>query len=125
MEKAFVMLTASRVDAGPVNQVAGALQQETRLYQGDQCVCVILCTFPPGSPEWEKWNAARTLDTQSLVRTDSVQSDAPKARRFAGWTCRSCGFVGFWHGIAHCGPLADDAPDEFAPRELPDGTILV
>ena len=107
MEKAFVMLTASRVDAGPVHQVAGALQQETRLYQGDECVCVILCTFPQGSPEWEKWNAGRTLDTQPTVRTDSVQSDVPPR---GAKTCGRCGFVGFWHGMAHCGPLADSPP---------------
>jgi hypothetical protein len=75
MSKAFVMLTAERVEAGPINQVAGALQQETRLFQDGQCVCVLLVTFPPGSPEWVKWTAARTLDTEPTVRTGSIQSD--------------------------------------------------
>ena len=60
--KAFVMLTASHVEAGPVRDVTGALQQETRLFDGDQCVCVLLVTFPPGSPEWVRWNQVRTLD---------------------------------------------------------------
>lgn len=111
MEKAFVMLTASRVEAGPINAIAGALQQETRLFQGDQCVCVILVTFPPGSPEWEKWNAGRTLDAMPAVRPDSVASDAPPR---GAWTCRVCGFVGFWEGIAHCGPLSEQS--DAAPR---------
>jgi hypothetical protein len=76
MTKAFVMLTADRVEPGPVAQVAGALQQETRLFENGQCVCVLLVTFPPGSPEWEKWQAARTLDSAPAVRTDSIRSDA-------------------------------------------------
>ena len=79
MSKAFVMLTAERVEAGEVHPVAGALQQETRLYQDGQCVCVLLVTFPPGSPEWMKWASARTLDGLPTVRSDSVQSDAVDA----------------------------------------------
>ena len=63
--KAFVMLTASRIEAGPVRDVGGALQQETRLFDGDQCVCVLLVTFPPGSPEWIKGHLIRTLDSQA------------------------------------------------------------
>lgn len=74
--KAFVMLTASHVETGPVKSVAGALQQETRLFDGDQCVCVLLVTFPIGSPQWVKWNRIRTLDGMPAHRTDSVQSDA-------------------------------------------------
>lgn len=62
MSKAFVTLAAERVAVGPVKQVAGAVQQETRLFHGGECVCVLLVTFPPGSPEWMKWAAARTLD---------------------------------------------------------------
>jgi len=62
MKQAFIALTADRAEAGPIRQVAGAVQQETRLFQGDQCVCVLLVTFPPGSPEWERWHSARTLD---------------------------------------------------------------
>jgi hypothetical protein len=61
--KAFVTLAAERVVAGPVQEVAGAVQQETRLFQGGECVCVLLVTFPPGSPEWMKWAAGRTLDS--------------------------------------------------------------
>lgn len=76
MTKAFVMLNASRVDVGPMKEVAGAVQQETRLFDGEQCVCVLLVTFPPGSPEWMKWAAARTLDGMPTVRVDSVHSDA-------------------------------------------------
>lgn len=62
MAQAFIALTADRTEVGPLRQVAGALQQETRLYQGDQCVCKLLITFPPGSPEWERWSSGRTLD---------------------------------------------------------------
>ncbi len=78
MSKAFVMLTAERVEAGPVREVAGALQQETRLFQGDQCVCVLLVTYPPDSPEWVKWAAARTLDgmNKPLDSWSQAQVDA-------------------------------------------------
>lgn len=62
MTKAFVMLTGDRTETGPVRLVGGALQQETRIYQGEQCACVLLVTFPEGSPEWERYQAARTLD---------------------------------------------------------------
>ena len=79
MTKAFVMLTADRVEPGPVTQVAGALQQETRIFQNEQCVCVLLVTYPPGSPEWEKWQAARTLDGAPCVRVDSIHTDAAGA----------------------------------------------
>lgn len=79
MTTAFVMLTADRVEPGPVQQVAGALQQETRIFQGEQCVCVLLVTYPPGSPEWERWAAARTLDSLPAVRTESIRSDAAPA----------------------------------------------
>jgi hypothetical protein len=64
---AFVTLTADRIQAGPMAKVAGALQQETRLYQGTDCVCVLLVIFPPGSPEWMKWHARQTLDTRPVV----------------------------------------------------------
>ncbi len=62
MTQAFITLTADRVHTGPVQMVAGALQQETRLFQGDQFVCKLLVIYPPGSPEWMKWQARRTLD---------------------------------------------------------------
>ena len=62
MTSAFVTLTADRVQAGPVREVAGALQQETRLFMADDCVCVLLVTFPPGSPEWMRWAQRRSLD---------------------------------------------------------------
>jgi hypothetical protein len=73
--KAFVMLTASRVEAGPVRNVGGALQQETRLFDGDQCVCVLLVTFPPGSPEWIKGNQIRTLDSQATPPREGAGRD--------------------------------------------------
>ncbi|WP_290906281.1 hypothetical protein [Aquabacterium sp.] len=63
MTKAFISLTAERLKVGPLKEVAGALQQETRLFQGGECVCVLLVTYPAGSPEWMKWAAARTLDS--------------------------------------------------------------
>jgi hypothetical protein len=75
MTKAFVTLMAERVVAGPIKQVAGALQQETRLLQGGECVCVLLVTYPPGSPEWMKWAAARTLDSEP--RTLGMDPGAP------------------------------------------------
>jgi hypothetical protein len=61
---AFVTLTADRIQAGQMKQVAGALQQETLLFQDGQCVCKLLVVYPPGSPEWMKWHARRTLDSQ-------------------------------------------------------------
>lgn len=77
--KAFLMLNATRVEAGPVREVAGALQQESRLFDGDHCVCVLLVTFPPGSPAWESFHAGRTLDSMPSVRNDSICSDAQEA----------------------------------------------
>ena len=79
-KNAFVMVTGSRMDVGPVQYIAGALQQEIRVFSGDQCVCVVLATFPAGSPEWEKYHAqGRALDGMPPVRQDSVQSDAAPA----------------------------------------------
>jgi hypothetical protein len=62
MSQAFVTLTADRLQVGEMTKVAGALQQETRLFQEGQCVCKLLVVFPPGSPEWMKWHARQTLD---------------------------------------------------------------
>lgn len=76
MTKAFVMLAADHMEAGPMQQVTGALQQETRLYQNGECVCVLLVTFPVGSPEWQRWSDSRTLDGMPSVRSDSILSDA-------------------------------------------------
>lgn len=64
MTKAFVMLTADQVQTGELRLVGGALQQEVRLQHGGQCVCVLLVTYPQGSPEWERWHSTRTLDGQ-------------------------------------------------------------
>lgn len=75
MTKAFVMLSATHVDVGPMKEMTGAIQQETRLYDGEQCVCTLLVTYPAGSPEWEKHQRTRTLDGLSAVRNDSIQSD--------------------------------------------------
>lgn len=75
MTKACLMLTASRVDVEPLNQIAGALQQVTRFYEGDQCTCVLLVTFPPGSPAWDQWMASRALDGMPPMRPHSIQSD--------------------------------------------------
>jgi hypothetical protein len=77
-KQAFVMLTASRVEHGEIRQVAGALQQETRLYgDGEQCVCVLLVTYPAGSPEWERWAAAgRAVDgAPKGPQLNSISSD--------------------------------------------------
>jgi hypothetical protein len=79
MSKAFVTLMAERVVVGPVKQVAGALQQETRLFQDGECVCVLLVTFPPGSPEWMKWAAARTLDGMGKPLDSRTQSQVDSA----------------------------------------------
>ncbi len=64
-KQAVIVLQADRVVPGPITYFGGVLQQETRLFQGDECACVLLLTFPTGSPEWEKWHAARTLDAQA------------------------------------------------------------
>lgn len=59
---AFITLAAERVEPGPVRWVGDVLQQETRLFVGGECVCVLLVSYPPGSPEWVKAQALRTLD---------------------------------------------------------------
>jgi hypothetical protein len=71
MSKAFVMLTATRIQAGPISYVAGALQQETHLFDGDQCVCKLLVTFPAGSPQWEEYQRSRTLDGAPPMQPDT------------------------------------------------------
>lgn len=76
MTKAFLMLQADRTEVGEIRDVAGALQQETRLYQGNDCVCVLLVTFPIGSPEWERWHAGRTLDGMPAPRGADLVHDA-------------------------------------------------
>jgi len=81
MTKAFIALTADKVEAGALVHLDGVLQQQTRLFHGGQCVCVLLVTFPPGSPEWEKWMRARTLDGMPVVRVNSIQSDAQPGSR--------------------------------------------
>jgi hypothetical protein len=69
MTQAFVTLTADRIQAGQIRKVDGALQQETRLYQGTDCVCKLLVIFPPGSPEWMKWHARQALDGAPRLAT--------------------------------------------------------
>ena len=77
-KQAFIVLNADRTEVGEPHLQAGALQQETRLYEGDRCVCVLLVTFPQGSPEWERYAAkGRAVDgTPAPVRPGTIQSDA-------------------------------------------------
>lgn len=65
--QAFISLAAERIDPGPLRWVGGVLQQETRLYVSEQCVCVLLVSFPPGSPEWLKGQRLRALDGAGRV----------------------------------------------------------
>lgn len=67
MKTAFISLAAERVEPGPLRWVAGVLQQETRLFVQEQCVCVLLVSFPPGSPEWERAQSLRSLDGMGRV----------------------------------------------------------
>lgn len=81
MSKAFVMLEADRVEIGAVVVTGTTVQQETRLYQNKQCVCVLLVTYPPGTPEWEKVMATMTEVFAGdpgvpVIRSHSVASDA-------------------------------------------------
>lgn len=62
--KAFLMLQADRLEHGPVMVRGTSVQQETRLYQGDQCVCVLLVTYPPGTPAHEDALRAAALAEQ-------------------------------------------------------------
>lgn len=62
MSQAFISLTAERIEPGPLRWVGGVLQQETRLFTGRQCVCTLLVSFPPDSPEWLKAQRLRALD---------------------------------------------------------------
>jgi hypothetical protein len=75
-KKAFVVITGSRQETGAPTIVGGSLQQETRVYEGDDCVCTVLVIFPAGSPEWERYHAGgRALDGMPPVRNHSIQSD--------------------------------------------------
>lgn len=75
--KAFVMLEAERIEAGPVVVQGLLVQQETRLFQGTQCVCVLLVNYPQGSPTWEAAMAGRETGGPGLpaVVVDSVAPD--------------------------------------------------
>jgi hypothetical protein len=76
MTKAFVVLTATRIQPGPISYVAGALQQETHLFDGDQCVCKLLVTFPAGSPQWEEYQRrGRALDGVPAIRPEALPMD--------------------------------------------------
>lgn len=65
--QAFITLAAERIEPGPLRWVGDVLQQETRLFLSGQCVCVLLVSFPPGSPEWEKAQRLRALDGMARV----------------------------------------------------------
>ncbi len=67
MTQAFISLAAERIEPGPFCWVGGVLQQETRLYMGELCVCVLLVSFPPGSPEWLNGQRLRALDGAGRV----------------------------------------------------------
>lgn len=67
MSRAFISLAAERIEAGPLRWVGDVLQQETRLFMHGQCVCVLLVSFPPGSPEWAKAQRLRALDGMGQV----------------------------------------------------------
>lgn len=82
--KAFLMLVTDQVVHGPVVVNMGSVQQETRIYQDGQCMCVILLTFPPGSQPYLQALAALAAhfpnmhqDDLRSVRNWTVQSDAP------------------------------------------------
>lgn len=67
MSRAFISLAAERIEAGPLRWEGDVLQQETRLFMHGQCVCVLLVSFPPGSPEWAKAQRLRALDGMGQV----------------------------------------------------------
>lgn len=60
-QQAFICLRADRIENGPVRFVAGAVQQETRLYLAGVPVCTVLVTFAEGSAEFEAAMAAREV----------------------------------------------------------------
>lgn len=66
-QQAFISLAAERIEPGPLRWVGDVLQQETRLFMHGQCVCVLLVSFPPGSPEWTKALSLRALDGMGMV----------------------------------------------------------
>ena len=59
--QAFICLRADRLEAGPVRFVAGAVQQELRLYLAGEPTCTVLVTFAEGSEEFEAAMAAREV----------------------------------------------------------------
>lgn len=66
MPQAFVTLVADRVEPGPLTTLPdGTVQQVTRLYMAHECVCTLLVSFPPGSPEALAATHARSLDGMS------------------------------------------------------------
>lgn len=86
MSKAFLMLVTDQVVHGPVVVNLGSVQQETRIYQDGQCMCVILLTYPPGCKPYN--DALQALaehfpnlhqDDLRSVRNWTVASDVPAA----------------------------------------------
>lgn len=67
MSRAFITLAADRIEPGPLRWVGDVLQQETRLFMHGQCVCVLLVSFPPDSPEWTRAQCLRALDGMGRV----------------------------------------------------------
>lgn len=63
---AHITLAADRVAPGPLVLRPEGLVQESHLWLGGQLVCVLRATFPPGSPEWERFQPLRTLDGMGL-----------------------------------------------------------
>jgi len=43
-------------------------------------------------------------DTRALVMQSIAQIPLENKSRSGAWTCKRCGFVGFWEGGPHCGP---------------------
>lgn len=60
-------------------------------------------------------------ENRKVIATDCQPSDEPGA-----WTCKACGFRGFWRGGPHCtAGVRVDAPAGPAPEDsYPDQTVL-
>ena len=74
MTKAFIALTADQVEPGPLRWVAGALQQQTRMFMEGQLVCTLLVTYPEGSPQWQKAARIATLDGMPVRTAEAITS---------------------------------------------------
>lgn len=79
--KTWMVMNCERIVHGPVQAVNGGVQQELRLFLGNDLVATILVTFAPA--EAQQFLAGRALDGMPPVRNDSIVSDVGDGQQVA------------------------------------------